>query len=166
MTHSQPILVVIDPTDTAGHLLQEAAAHARGTGSDLIVLSVMSTADYEARAEALNDLRQLNLYYTYDHAVDASYNVAERLALEALGDSDVEFTAIGYVGRPEDAVLAACDRYDCEHVFVAGHRRALRDVLRRIPDTAVSIERSFPGNVTVFYDHLFAESPESAGTDA
>lgn len=159
MSHSQPLLVVIDPVDTEGHLLHEAAAHARGTGSDLVVLSVMSNADYDARARAINGLRDLDFRYTYDHAVESSRHVALRLAQEALTGSDVEYIAIGYVGAVDDAVLAASEVFDCESVFVGGHRRGLWDVLRRVPDLPAVVERIFPGNVTVFYDHHIGESP-------
>lgn len=162
MSHSKPLLVVIDPVDTEGHLLHEAAAHARGTGSDLVVLSVMSNADYEARARAINGLRDLDFRYTYDRAVESSRHVALRLAQEALDDTGVEFTAIGYVGAVEDAVLAASEVFDCESVLIGGHRRGLWDILRRAPDLSAGIERSFPGNVTVFYDHHIGGSPEGA----
>lgn len=165
MSQSPPLLVVIDPLDTEGHLLHEAAAHARGTGSDLVVLSVMSSADYDARARAVNGLRDLDFRYTYDMAVESSRHVALKLAQEALDGIGVEFTAIGYVGAVEDAVRAAADVFGCESVLVGGHRRRLRDILGRVPDVPTSIERAFPGNVTVFYDHFLGEPAESEDAD-
>lgn len=161
MSDPKPLLVVIDPVDTEGHLLHEAAAHARGTGSGLVVLSVMSNADYEARARAINGLRDLDLYYTFDHAAEASRHVALRLAHEVLDDTGIEFTAIGYVGAVEDAVLSASEIFGCESVLIGGHRHGLWDILRRAPDLSTVVERIFPGNVTVFYDHHIGES--SAG---
>lgn len=157
MSHSKPLLVVIDPVDTEGHLLHEAAAYARGTGTDLVVLSVMSNADYDARARAINGIRDLDFHYTYDRAVESSRHVALRLAQEALDDTGIAFTAIGYVGDVDDAVLAASEVFECENVLIGGHRRGRWDILRRAPDLSAVVERIFPGNVTVFYDHHVGE---------
>lgn len=159
MTHSTNLLVIIDPSDTDGHLVREAAVHAAGTGAGLVVLSVMSEADYRARARAVNDIRQLNFEYTYDHAVEASRHVALRIATAVLTDTDVPFEAVGAIGKPEEAALKAAREYDCNHVLVAGHRRRIWDRIRGLPDLETAIERVFPGNVTVFFDHLHDASP-------
>ncbi|WP_435157935.1 universal stress protein [Haladaptatus sp. DFWS20] len=154
MTHATNLLVVVDPTDTEGHPVQEAAAHAAGTGTGLVVLSVMTYDDYRARARAVNGIRQLNFEYTYDHAVEASRHVALRITDAVLADSDIPFEVIGFVGTPVEAVHTVAEEYDCDHVVVTGHRRSIWDIIRGVPDLATTIEKTFPGNVTVFFDHL------------
>lgn len=159
-------LVVIDPTEPNDHLVQKAAASATGANSDLVVLSVMSPETYQSRQRAINDLHGhgYNFEYTHDTAVDASHNVATRIAIESLGN-DATFRSVGVVGRVQDAVLETAEKYDCDHVVVTGHRRRFRDAFWGSKDLATRLEDTFPGHVSVYFDNAPPEtSSESIPT--
>lgn len=162
-------LVVVDPAEQNHHLVQKAAASALGADSNLVVLSVMPPADYEARRRAIADIRALDYEYTHDQAVQSSRNVARRISNEALAGSDVSFEPVGMVGRVRNAVLEAAETYDCDHVVVAGHRRRIRDLLPVVTDLPTWLERTFPGHVSVYFDNapdepsIASELDESIG---
>lgn len=146
-------LVVVDATEQNHHLVQKAAASATGADSELVVLSVLSPADYAARRRAIDDTRGFDYRYTLEQAVQSSRNVALRIGNEALADSDTSFEAVGMVGRFRDAVLEAVETYDCDHIVVSGHRRRIRDRLSGVGALPTWLERSFPGHVSVYFDN-------------
>lgn len=140
--------VLVNLTDTAvdQRLIREAGAYASGTGSRLVLLSVMPSGEFAERQRAYTQIRDLPRY-TIPKARERHRQNAVRSGREALDSLDIEYTAVGAVGHETDQVLATAREYDCDHVFLVDRPRSL---FRRLlgNDGIRSIARGFDGPVT------------------
>lgn len=146
--HVRPTLVVV-AADDPDALVSEAAAYATSTGAPLVVLSVMATAEFEARYRARQSLPG-EFPYSLDAAAEDRRRAAVRAGRAALEGSDTPVEGVGVVGDAADCTLRVAREYDADHVVVADTgRRRWRDLLLGRRGDADAIRRAFPGTVTV-----------------
>lgn len=111
-------------------LLREAGELAAGVDSELVILHVMEEAEYQERAESrrefhasVDELRQLGGYPLTEATEDAKI-LAERIGWNALDDLDLDWLALGSVGREAKEILHVAQDFECDHLFVVGQRRS------------------------------------------
>lgn len=144
-------------------LLRESGELAAGVDAELVVLHVMAEKEYEERAESrrevheeIGELRQL-AGYPLTQATDDAKRLAQRLGWHALDDLEVDWLAVGSVGREAREILEVADDFECDHLFVVGKRRSPSGKAI-FGDLAQQLVLKFPGPVTV----LVPEEKEAA----
>jgi nucleotide-binding universal stress UspA family protein len=147
---AQNVLVVLTDTHVDQRLIHEAGAYARGIGSRLVLLSVMPSREFAERQQAYAQIRDFPTY-ALSQAEEKHRQKAVQSGLETLDSLDIEYTAVGAVGREADQVLATAREHDCGHVFLVDRPRSL---LRRFlgNDSIQAITRGFDGSVTTLQD--------------
>lgn len=144
-------LVVAERTDAHRDLLREAGEHANGANAELVVLRVMTEAEYEADAETLASIGSVeNVSYDSRAVLDAAANDLQEMARDVLPET----IAVETVAKATDeddiatAVLDTAADHDCDHVFVLGrHRSPAGKAL--FGDVAQRIVLDFDGYVTL-----------------
>lgn len=153
-----PVLAVVVGVERSAHVLAAATERARRDDASLVVLHVVPYDVYERRRlsmMALRDLTDDGFTLTYDQATTNAKDVAKLAAQAAVGDSDIQYTAVGRVGDFVTTVLAVARRHDVATVFVSeiypwwrrvgGH--ADRTIAKRFDGTVVRVPKSFPKNL-------------------
>lgn len=114
-------LVVVERDGAANYNLTDAVRAADGDGSSLVVLHVMDQNEYNDRRGAIcqvNGLSGEGYTFTIDQAEAEAAIVAERTAWAAVGNSDVEYDAVGAVGPRLRTILRSAAEHDCEEIVV------------------------------------------------
>jgi hypothetical protein len=144
---SPNVLVILTGTMADHRIVAEAGHFVAGTGGRLVLLRVLSPREFSDRQRAYAQLEILP-WYSRDQAEEAGRLAADRVGYGALSDLDVEYTAVGSVGREVEQALLTARAYDCGHVFLLKRPRSM---LRRlfVRDPAQTIARQFDGFVTV-----------------
>lgn len=121
----QRALAVVDPTKSSKDLLRKAGAIAEAMDAELRILHVTSDSEYEEDRKAMEELASTD-YGRYDigQAEAGARQFASDLAADVLGDSDVTYEPLGRIGDKANAVLSTIEKYDCDHVFIAGRKRS------------------------------------------
>jgi hypothetical protein len=91
---TQNILVHLTDTDADEQLVREARAYAAGIGGQLVLLSVMTSREFEERRRAYTQIRDLPRY-TLPMAIEKHRQSAERNGRSVLNSLDIEYTAVG-----------------------------------------------------------------------
>ena len=143
---AQNVLVVLTDTTVDQRLIREAGTYAASIDGRLVLLSVMPSDEFAEYQQAYAQIRDLP-QYSLPKAREKHRQNAARSGQEALNSLDIEYTAVGAVGREADQVLATVREYDCGHVFLVDQPRSL---LRRLVgnDVIRAIARGFDGPVT------------------
>ncbi|WP_049899447.1 universal stress protein [Halococcus agarilyticus] len=144
-------LVVAERTDAHRDLLREAGEHASGADAELVLLRVMTEAEYEADAETLASIGSVeNVSYDSRAVLDAAANDLREMGREVLPTGiDVETVARATDEDDIDtAVLDTAADRDCDHVFVLGRRRSPAGKAL-FGDVAQRIVLDFDGYVTL-----------------
>ena len=135
-------------------LLREAGELAAGVEAELLILHVMAEEEYQERAESRREiqdmsgeLRQLG-GYPLTQATDDAKRLAQRLGWDALDDLDLDWLAVGSVGRQAKEILHVADEFECDHLFLVGKRRSPSGKAI-FGDLAQQLVLKFPGPVTV-----------------
>lgn len=117
-------------TPATDELLREAGELVAGVDAELIILHVMEEETYQKRSEAregvdapTKKLLQLG-GYPLTQATDEAKWMAERLGLSALDDLNIDWLALGTVGREAESILEVAREYECDHIFTIGKRRS------------------------------------------
>lgn len=144
--NAQNVLVNLTDTAVDQWLIHEAGAYASGTGSQLVLLSVMPSEEFAESQRAYAGIKELP-NYSLTQAEEKCRQNAVRSGREELDIHDIEYTAVGAVGRETEQVLATAREYDCGHVFLVDRPQSL---LRRLlgNDVIQAIARGFDGPVT------------------
>lgn len=142
---------MMDETDAHRDLLAEAGEHARGADADLVVLTVMTEAEYEADTETLASIGSIEgTSYDSRAVLDAAADGLRDLAAEVVPEG-VEITAVARAAdedeRATTVIDTAIDR-GCDHVFVLGQRRSPTGKAI-FGDVAQRIVLNFDGYVTL-----------------
>ncbi|SER40234.1 universal stress protein [Natrinema salaciae] len=145
-------LVVIDDTDIHGELLAEAAEFARNGNAELVVLAWTTPDTAEESVEALEWVEQME-GTTFDETDPAAMTrqFAREFSENVIGDVDVDTEIEAIIteeGERDDAILAAADRLNCDHVFLVGHKRSPTGKAI-FGDVAQRVLLNFDGPVTV-----------------
>jgi nucleotide-binding universal stress UspA family protein len=135
-------------------LLREAGELAAGVDAELLILHVMAEEEYQERAESrrefqasVEELRQLGGYPLTEATEDAKI-LAERLGWNALDDLELDWLALGSVGRKAKEILEVANEFDCDHLFIVGQRRSPSGKAI-FGDLAQQLSLKFQGPVTL-----------------
>ncbi len=160
MTERRRALVVLGYTGTARRLLRHAGEHAAGCDLDLVLLTVMPSAEFQARDLARLRIPHLDMPYTVEAAQDEGARHARQLAREVFADLDVDYEVDSRVGREASTVLDVAAERDCSEVFLVGHRNGPwgHTTFDRVMEEVID---RFDGPVTV----MMGEELESVDED-
>lgn len=119
-------LVVVEDVDRDRGLLERARSFALGAGSDLLVLTLATSEEYEEVADTLDAIGQVE-HTTYDEGaiLEALTGDVSDLAGDVLGD-EIDFDVHVEVGDDDEAdrIISVADDAGCDHVFLPGQRRS------------------------------------------
>ncbi|QGA83640.1 Nucleotide-binding protein, UspA family [Halomicrobium sp. LC1Hm] len=119
-------LVVVEDIDRDRQLLDRARSFAAGSDSDLVVLSLVTTDEYEEVAETLDAIGKVE-HTTYDEGaiLDGLASDVSDLAKEVLGE-DIAYDVRVEVADEDqaDRIITLADETDCDHIFLPGQRRS------------------------------------------
>ncbi|MFC3478933.1 universal stress protein [Halobacterium litoreum] len=117
-------IAVVEASDSAKSLVQEAGELAAGVDAELILLHVTTEDEYSERRESMASIPDLDVNYTIDEAVDGARKFATDIGRDVLEDVDVETEPVGRIGDKGDEVLELAAERDADHIFVAGRKRS------------------------------------------
>jgi len=145
-------LVVVDDTDEHRQMLREAGELAAGVGASLVLLTTMTSEEFEEDAAAIESIAQME-HTGYDEgtAVEAARKFARETADDVLEGLELETKAIGRVIGEDghaDAVLDVASDEGVDHVFITGRRRSPTGKAI-FGDSAQRVILNFDGLVTV-----------------
>lgn len=144
-------LAVVSTSDTSKQLVREAGELAGGVDAELVLLRVVPEDDYEGTRDAVENIHEIDNTYTIDQATEEARQSAAGLARDVLSDVDVEYEALGTIGRETERILAVAEDQDCDHVFVIGRKRSPTGKAI-FGDIAQSVILNFDGPVTVMLE--------------
>lgn len=117
-------LAVVDATDAAIELVEEAGELAEGVGVDLVLLHVTTEEDYADRRNAMESIANYDASYSLDQAQEGARQFVREIAHEVLDDVEVEYEVVGTVGDRSEQILQTAAGKNCDHVFMAGRKRS------------------------------------------
>lgn len=117
-------IAVVEASDSAKQLVEEAGELAAGVGADLLLLHVTTETEYGERRESMANIPDFDVTYTIDEATDGARKFASDIGRDVLSDVDIEPTSVGRVGDKGDEILALADDRDADHIFIAGRKRS------------------------------------------
>lgn len=145
-------LVVIDDPDTEPNhqLLREAAEHASGANTDLVLLTLLDEEKVEHDVETLSSIGSVeDVNYDAETILTGARDDLEGMAQSVLEGFDVEIDTEAAVGDGEvETILDLADRRGCDHVFLLGRRRSPAGKAV-FGDRAQQVILNFDGYVTV-----------------
>lgn len=105
-------------------LIREAGELAEGVGAGLLLLHVMPEDEYDERMRSRRETGSGGGTFSMDEAEREATHIAKEAGRSTLKDLDVDYEAIGIVGRLEQDVIEVAERENCDHVFISGRRRS------------------------------------------
>lgn len=118
------VLAVVEPTEAAKELVYEAGVLIDGVDADLILTHITTEDEYSARREAMGSLLSSSTNYTVGKAQEGATQFARDIGNEVLSELGVEYEVTGYLGDKAEKILQAAEKYDCDHIFLAGRQRS------------------------------------------
>lgn len=144
-------LVVVEETTAHRELLAEAGEHAAGADAELVLLTVMTEAEYEADTETLASIGSVEgTSYDSRAVLDAAANGLRDLARDVLPEG-IDFEAVAKATGEDERARAVIDTArdrECDHVFVFGRQRSPTGKAI-FGDVAQRIVLDFEGYVTL-----------------
>ena len=118
-------LVVADADEAVDRITREAGELAAGVDASLVLLHVTSEDDYEENRKAMSDITGME-GGTYDisQASEGAREFAQDLGEQVLRNIDVEYEAVGAVGKKYEKILQTAEDYGCDHIFIVGRNRS------------------------------------------
>lgn len=145
-------LVSLEETDAHRDLLTEAAASARGSDAELVVLWHLDGDEYDEDVTTLEAVGRIeNVEYDHSSIIDGATSNARSFVASALGDTDLDVRVAVNVGSADDRaaqVLETADERDCDHVFIIGESRSPTGKAV-FGDVAQQVVLNFDGYTTV-----------------
>ncbi|MCG1002674.1 MULTISPECIES: universal stress protein [Halobacterium] len=117
-------IAVVEASDSAKALVEEAGELAAGVGAELLLTHVTTDAEYAERRESMMSVPSLDVNYTVDDALDGAEKFANDVGRDVLDDVAVDYEPVGRLGEKGDEVLALADERDADHIFLAGRKRS------------------------------------------
>ena len=115
-------IAVVEASDSAKTLVEEAGELAAGVGAELLLVHVTTDSEYAERRESMMSVPSLDVNYTVDDALDGAEKFANDVGRDVL--DDVEYEPVGRLGEKGDEVLALAEERDADHIFLAGRKRS------------------------------------------
>lgn len=145
-------LVVIEPVEGIGWLVEEAGALALGVGASLVLLHITSEDEYEENRQTMEQIAS-HEYETYhrEQAETGAKQFADDVGRQALREVTDEWESVGAIGKRDEQILATAEDLDCDHIFLIGRRRSPTGKAI-FGDTAQQVILNFSGPVTVITD--------------
>lgn len=118
-------LVVVEDTDRDRDLLERARSFAVGENTDVVVLALVTSDEYEEVAETLDTIGEVE-HTTYDESAVREGLAADAadLAEDVLGDEVAYEVRLAVSDDQAEQIIAAAEDGDCDHVFLPGRRRS------------------------------------------
>ena len=121
-------LVSLEETGAHRDLLSEAAASARGSDAELVVLWHLDADEYDEDVTTLEAVGRIeNVEYDHSSIIDGATSNARSFVTSVLGDAGVDVRVAVDVGSDDDRaerILEAADEHDCDHTFIIGESRS------------------------------------------
>jgi nucleotide-binding universal stress UspA family protein len=140
-------LAVVEAKEATKDLVAEAGKLATGVDAELLLLHVTTEDEFQERRSTLENVAGLDSEYNVDNARSGAERFARKVGIEVLED-DSEFTAMGRIGDPQEAILNTANQEDVDHIFIHGKQRSPTGKAV-FGDTAQAIILNFDGPVTV-----------------
>ncbi len=140
-------LAVVEAKEATKDLVAEAGKLAKGIDAELMLLHVTTEEEFQDRRSTLENVAGLDAEYNVDNARSGAQQFAQKIGKEVL-DDDIEFSAIGRIGNPQDTILQTANNNDVDHIFIHGKQRSPTGKAV-FGDTAQAIILNFDGPVTV-----------------
>ncbi|MFC7059658.1 universal stress protein [Halovenus salina] len=139
-------LAVVEPKEATKELVAEAGELANAVGAELLLLHVTTEEEFQNRRSTIENVAGLDAGYNVESARSGAEQFAEKIGMEVL--DDVEFTAMGRIGDPQDTIMTVADEENADHIFIHGKQRSPTGKAV-FGDTAQAIILGFDGPVTV-----------------
>jgi nucleotide-binding universal stress UspA family protein len=139
-------LAVVEAKEATKDLVAKAGELAKGVDAELLLLHVTTEDEFQERRSTLANVAGLDSEYNVDNARSGAEQFARKVGSEVL--DDVEFTAMGQIGDPQETILNTADQEDVDHIFIHGKQRSPTGKAV-FGDTAQAIILNFDGPVTV-----------------
>ncbi len=138
--------------DLTDELLDEAGTYANATGTELLLLSFISEAEYENDVDALASIGDIeNTSYNDDAVLGGVKQEIEKVATAAFDGRLVDYESIVKVAEDDEhaeRALEVADEHECDHIFVVGKKRSPTGKAI-FGDTVQRLILNFDGFVTV-----------------
>ncbi|MES3162275.1 MAG: universal stress protein [Halorubrum sp.] len=139
-------LAVVEAKEATKELVAEAGKLAKGVDAELFLLHVTTEEEFQDRRSTLENVAGLDTEYNVDSARSGAQQFAQKLGSEVL--DELEFTALGRIGSPQDTILETAETKDIDHIFIHGKQRSPTGKAV-FGDLAQAIILNFDGPVTV-----------------
>ncbi|MCD2202436.1 universal stress protein [Halobacterium sp. KA-6] len=117
-------IAVVEASDSARALVEEAGELAAGVDAELLLVHVTTDDEYAERRESMMSVPSLDVNYTVDEARDGAEKFADDVGRDVLADVDVDYEPVGRLGEKGDEILALAKERDADHIFLAGRKRS------------------------------------------
>lgn len=141
-------LAVVDAEESTKALVREAGELAAAVDASLVLLHVTTDDEYEEKRQTMESIPNNAVGYSEEKAREGAEAFAADIGREALDGIDVSWEAVGALGNEQTEILDAAERYDCDHLFIAGKKRSPAGKAL-FGDLTQSIILNFDGPVTV-----------------
>lgn len=140
-------LVVVQAKEATKELIAEAGMLAKGVGAELELLHVTTEEEFSDKRNSLRDIAGLDSEYNVENAREGAERFALEVGTEVL-DGEVDFTASGRIGDPQEVILSKAESEDVDHIFIHGRQRSPTGKAV-FGDLAQAVILNFDGPVTV-----------------
>lgn len=113
-----PVIVAVDRDRPETELVAEGAKLADAFGEKLQVVHAMSRETFRSLEEQSVEETGKTV------SLDDVRAMARDIAADAIEDTDVEATAVGVVGDPEDAIVTYAENEDASYLVIGGRKRS------------------------------------------
>ncbi|ELY99611.1 MULTISPECIES: universal stress protein [Natrialba] len=118
------ILAAVDATSEHDSVVEIGYDLASAYETELSVLHVVSQEAFESRKAAVERVSDVQGYSKPQRA-DAAANVANKVVVETLENSDREtISTVGRVGEPVPSILDVAADIDAEYIVIGGRKRS------------------------------------------
>ena len=145
----QCVLAVVDDEESGAELLSEVELAASGTGAEIVVVSLVTTDDYERDQEVLAQIGDVEGVSYERSPDDFAQEFANHIGREHL--NDMSYEVIGEVHNADDhadRILELATTHACDHIYMTGKRRSPTGKAL-FGDRAQQVLLNFDGYVTV-----------------
>lgn len=140
-------LAVVEAKEATKELVADAGKLAKGVDAELLLLHVTTEEEFQSKRSTLENVAGLDAEYNVDNARSGAQQFAQKVGKEVL-DDDIEFTAMGRIGNPQEQILDTAGKENVDHIFIHGKQRSPTGKAV-FGDTAQAIILNFDGPVTV-----------------